>query len=249
MQIFRNVIFIIAALFVMQSTFADEIKEIRFATEATYPPFEYQDETGKIKGFDIDIANAICAEMKAQCTFTNQSFSSLIPSLELGKFDAIIAALGITAERQKEVSFTNSYYAPSASFIASASKHYKLGNLSGKTIGVQQGSTFEKYLNDKYGNKVTAKPYASIQEAFLDLVAGRVDLVIADTTIAQIWLKQNKAYIIVEKPISDTEYFGTGYGIAVSKTNKALLDALNVALKRIKANGEYDKIIKEYFGH
>jgi arginine transport system substrate-binding protein len=219
------------------------------ATEATYPPFEYQDEKGNIKGFDIDIANALCKQMKAECTFTNQAFSSLIPSLAIGKFDAIIAALGITAERQKEVSFTDSYYTPSASFVAPLSKHYQLKNLTGKTVGVQQGSTFEKYLSEKYGKQLTPKTYASIQEAFLDLTAGRVDVVIADTTIAQIWLKNNKNYTIVGKPITDIEYFGIGYGIAVSKNNPTLLNDLNAALKAIKANGEYDKVIKEYFGH
>ena len=78
-------------LFSAFSIFAEPIKNIRFATEASYPPFEYIDQSGQIKGFDIDLARALCEQLKAQCTFTNQSFNSLIPSLKLGKFDAIIA--------------------------------------------------------------------------------------------------------------------------------------------------------------
>lgn len=229
---------------------ADAIKTINFATEATYPPFEFIDASGKIKGFDIDLANALCQQIKAQCTFSNQAFNSLIPSLNLGKFDAIVSALGITVEREKQVSFTNSYYQPSGSFVAATSKHYTLNAIVGKTIGVQTGSTFEKYLQDKYKGQVTIKSYASIQETFLDLVSGRIDLVLADTPIAYAWLKQdknNQQYSLVDKPIIDPQYFGTGYGIAVRKDNTQLLNALNQALITIKANGTYDKIVKKYF--
>lgn len=244
--------YICAALFLMVSTslFASSTV-IKFAMEATYPPFEYVDGSGQIKGFDVDIANALCQQMKAQCTFSNQPFDSLIPSLQLGKFDALISGLGVTAERQKQVAFSNSYYQPSGSFVAETDKHYKLTDMTGKIIGAQIGSTFATYLQQKYGNKVTIKTYASIQEAFLDLNSGRVDAVIADTPIAQAWLKQdnnNKNYSIVEKPVIDAQYFGTGYGIAVRKDDAQLLNALNQALATIKANGTYAKITKEYFG-
>jgi arginine transport system substrate-binding protein len=225
-------------------------KTIRFATEATYPPFEFVDESGTIKGFDIDIANALCQQMKADCTFSVQSFNSLIPSLKLGKFDALIAALGITPQRKNEVAFTDSYYEPSASFVAPVSKNYTLQSIIGKTVGVQSGSTFEKYLRDKYDHKIKIKLYPSIQDAFLDLSAGRVDIVLADTPIAQTWIKQNisNAYMILDKPIIDHDYFGSGYGIAVRKDNIELLNSLNKALAEIKANGTYNTIAKKYFG-
>ena len=229
---------------------AAPIKTIRFATEATYPPFEFVDESGQIRGFDIDIANALCKQMKAQCTFYNQSFNSLIQSLKVGKFDALISAIGVTEERLKQVAFTQSYYEPSGSFVAATAKHYKLTDMVGKTIGVQQGSTFEKYLQDYYHDKIKIKTYASIQDAFLDLISGRVEVVIADTPIASAWLKQNNSmeYSIVEKPITDAQYFGTGYGIAVNQKNTELLNALNTALTAIKANGTYAKITQQYFG-
>lgn len=248
----KKIFFLVATLFSTLSAIAAPTKTIRFATEATYPPFEYIDNSGQIKGFDIDIANALCQQMKVQCTFSNQGFNSLIPSLKIGKFDALISALGITPEREKQVAFTDSYYQPSASFVAALQKKYKLSDLPGKTIGVQQSSTFEKYLREKYGNQITIKSYASVQDAFLDLSSERVDLVIADTPIADAWLKEksnNKQYGMVEKSIFDVHYFGSGYGIAVRKDDVELLKALNQALSQIKINGQYKKIADYYFAH
>lgn len=240
---------IMAVLFLISHTvFAQAIKTIHFAVEATYPPFEYIDESGQIKGFDIAIAQALCQELKAQCTFSNQSFASLIPSLKLGKFDALISALGITAERQEQVSFTQSYYQPSAVFVTASKNHFVINQLQGKTIGAQQGSTFEKYLQEAYVNKVSIKTYASIQDAFLDLVSGRVDAVLADTPIAKAWLIQNNSqYSMIGQPIINEKYFGSGYGIAVNKNSLELLNALNTALQTIKQNGTYTKILNHYF--
>ena len=79
---------------------------INFATEATYPPFEFMTPDGKINGFDVEIMDAICQKIEATCTVKNQPFDSLIPSLQLGKFDGIYGALNITAERAKQVDFT-----------------------------------------------------------------------------------------------------------------------------------------------
>jgi len=236
-------------LFATQS-FADPIKTIHFATEATYPPFESVSADGKIQGFDIDVANALCQQIHAQCDFSNQPFASLIPSLNLGKFDALIAALGITPEREKQVSFTHTYYEPSASFVATIANHYTLQQLNGKTIGTQMGSTFAQYLQEAYGDKVTVKLYGSFQEAYLDLTAGRIDAVLSDTPVATAWLKEaNHAaqYGIIDKPVTNATYFGSGYGIAVRKDDQALLEELNQALAAIKANGTYGNLVKKYF--
>lgn len=220
---------------------------IKFATDANYPPFEYIDESGTIKGFDIELAQALCVQMAATCTFTNQTFSSLLTSLNLGKFDAIISAMAITPERLKQVSFTTSYYVPSASFVGAIGSTTEI---VGKKIGVQQGTTMEKYIREIYANKVTLKTYAGMQEAFLDLISGRIDFVLADLPIAQAWLKQNnndKRYAIIGKPIIDPTFFGMGYGIAVRKNNVELLKALNQALADLHANGSYTKLYKKYF--
>ncbi|MDG2668662.1 transporter substrate-binding domain-containing protein, partial [Vibrio parahaemolyticus] len=92
--------------------------EIKFAMEATYAPFEYMDENNQIQGFDVDLANALCKEMDAKCSFHNQSFDSLIPALKFKRYDAAISAMDITEARLEQVNFSNAYYDNSAAFVS-----------------------------------------------------------------------------------------------------------------------------------
>jgi len=225
---------------------------IKFATEATYPPFEYFTPEGKIQGFDIDVMNAVCKEIGATCTITHQPFDSLIPSLKLGKFDAIIAAMAITDKRAKQVDFTNPYYIDTVHFVAAKKSKLVISNdgLKGKAIGVQGGTTFQQYVKDIYGNIVKIKPYESNEQGLLDLKNGRIDAYFCDTPFITQWLKKgnNKDYTIVGKPIESQKYFGSGNGIAVKKGNKELLDALNKAIVKLKADGTLKKLEQKYFG-
>lgn len=230
-----------------------QTKTLSFATEATYPPFEYMNSAGQMQGFDVDILKALCQQMQVQCTFSNQAWDSLIPGLQLGKYDAIFGAMNITAEREKQVNFTHPYYANSASIIAN--KKARLMDLSprtmkGQIVGVQAGTTFGQYLQAKYGNHIKVNTYASEEAAFLDLTSGRTNAVMGDTPLIMQWLKKGDHaadYMIVGHPINDKKYFGQGYGIAVKKGNKQLLQQLNKALAAIKANGTYDKILQKYY--
>lgn len=243
-------IFIASFMFLITTSFA-QTKTIIFGTEATYPPFESLDSSGKMQGFDIDIANAICTKLQVKCQILNQAFDSLIPALQLNKIDAIIAAMNITAERAKQVDFTNPYYLNAAVIVAPKNKKLNLTpeSLQGKIIGVQSGTTFGPYLQNQYNNKVKVQTYASEESTFLDLTAGRIDAVMGDEPLILQWLKKNNQdYEIIGKPIADKNYFGQGYGIAVKKGNTALLQQLNKAIADIKADGTYEKIIKKNFG-
>lgn len=226
-------------------------QSVTFATEATYPPFEFLDSAGKMQGFDIDMANALCAKMNVKCVILNQGFDSLIPALQLGKIDAIIAAMNITPEREKQVDFTSPYYMNTVSLVAAKNKNLSLDpkDLTGKVIGVQAGTTLGQYLQNKYGNKVKVQSYASEESAFLDLTSGRIDAVLGDTPLISQWLKKNNQnYTLVGQPIDDSHYFAGGYGIAVKKGNAALLQQLNEAIVKIKNDGTYEKIINKNFG-
>ncbi|MBY0380151.1 MAG: transporter substrate-binding domain-containing protein, partial [Burkholderiales bacterium] len=226
-------------------------KTLSFATEATYPPFEVVASTGILQGFDVDIANAICNHLKVKCVFINQPFDSLIPNLNMDKFDAIIAAMNITADRAKSVDFTNAYYKNTASFVAKNKTNFTLNKagLKGKVIGVQQGTTFLQYLKKTYGDSVTVETYASAQSAFIDMASGRIDAVLGDSPIMQQWLNEHGKgqFHFVGKPVYDATYFGAGYGIAVKKGNTATLKEINQGLSAIEKDGTLAKIQNKYF--
>lgn len=228
------------ALFSTQ-TFA---QDITFAMEATYPPFESTNEAGEIIGFDVDIANAICKELNASCHFKHEAFDSLIPNLisHRGGFDAAISAIDITEARAKKVAFSVPYYDSSAAFIALENKTMD----EVKTVGVQNGSTYKQYIA-KHDDKFKANSYPSIQGAVLDLKTGRVDAVFGDTAVLAESVKNEKGLNFIGKKVTDPVYFGHGFGIAVNKKNKDLLNQFNQALAALKANGEYQKIYDKWF--
>lgn len=230
------------------SATAAEKETIRFATEATYAPFEMFDANNQIVGFDVDLANAMCDKINATCTFTHQSFDSLIPSLKFRRFDALMAGIDITPDRQKQVDFTDTYYANSAEFIAVKDKITSPAQLKGKKIGVQNGTTHQKYIMEQLKDMSTV-PYDNYQAAILDLQSGRIDAVFGDTAVADEWLKAkgNENLAVVGDKVTDPEYFGIGLGIAVRKGNKDLQDKLNKAMSEVKADGTYDVIYKKWF--
>ncbi len=221
--------------------------EVKFATEATYPPFEYMNDKNEFAGFDVELTHAVCAAAQLTCTFSNQAFDSLIPSLKFRRFDAAIAAMDVTAERAKQVDFSDIYYNNSAVFVAADGKFADIAALTGKNIGVQNGTSHQSYLLEQMKDKAKPVPYASYQNALMDLTSGRVDAVFADTAVAAEWIKAHPGYKMVGKPVTDTKYFGAGFAIAVNKGNKTLLDSLNKGLAAIKADGSYQKLYDKYF--
>ncbi|CAH6783343.1 putative ABC transporter periplasmic binding protein ArtI [Vibrio chagasii] len=238
---------LLASLIGLASFNAAAQEEIKFAMEATYAPFEYMDENNQIQGFDVDLANALCEEMKATCTFHNQAFDSLIPALKFKRYDAAISAMDITEARLQQVNFSDAYYDNSAAFISIEGKVADQAALEGKRIGVQNGSTHQSYLLEQLPG-VTAVPYSSYQDAFIDMKNGRIDSVFGDTAVVAEWFKKEDNLTYVGDQVTNQEYFGNGFGIAVNKSNPELVAQLNTALAAVKANGEYDKIFNKYFG-
>ncbi|ARA76790.1 arginine ABC transporter substrate-binding protein [Pectobacterium brasiliense] len=225
------------------STAADTI---RFASSATYPPFESLDASNEIVGFDMDLAKALCKQMQATCTFTNQAFDSLIPALKFRRYDAVISGMDITPERSKQVAFTQPYYANSAVVIAQKGKFSDFAAMKGKRIGMENGTTHQKYMHDKHPEVQTVS-YDSYQNAVLDLKNGRIDGVFGDTAVVNEWIKASPELATVGEHVTDAEYFGTGLGIAVRPDDKALLEKLNKALDAIKADGTYKTINDKWF--
>lgn len=239
---------IIIAVFASTGAFAAD-KSIRMGTEGYYPPFNYFDSAGVVKGFDIDIGNAICENMKVKCTWVTTDWDGIIPALNSNKFDTILASMAITEKRSKVVSFTRPYYYNSVRFVAR--KDLKLKgtmpkDLKGMAIGTQSGTQEVKILENFYsGSKV--KRYPKLDDALLDLETGRVDAVLASQFVLGDWLKKEKGSgcEFVGEAFVDDENLGTG--IAVRKSDTELLEKLNKAIDQIVSDGTYTKIREQYF--
>lgn len=254
MKIFNKCLGFLMACCFSTLSFAANSNTLTLATEATYPPFESINSQGQMIGFDVDILTAICTHIQKTCKFINQPWDSLIPGLQLGKFDVIFGSMNITDDRKKQVDFTDPYYASTGSFVAAKASNLSIDatGLKGKTIGVQGSTTYEYYLQATYGNSIRINRYGSIQDAFLDLQAGRIDAVFGDTPILLSWVKEpanSTAYTQVGVPVKDEKFFNQGYGFAVKKGNTELLSQLNAGLKAIKEDGTYKQITQKYFGN
>ncbi|KFA59086.1 Arginine ABC transporter, periplasmic arginine-binding protein ArtI [Gilliamella apicola] len=239
---------ILLAIFFAGTAFVTQATEtLTIGTEATYAPFEFTNEKNEIVGFDIDVINKICDEIKASCKIVNQSFDGLIPSLKTRRIDAAIAGIDVTLERQKQVDFTKIYYDDSSiQFITLKDTLTNLEQIKGKRIGIQKGTTYPKYLSEKYPD-VKQVSYDSYQFAFLDLKAKRIDAIVSSSIVAGEWLDKETDIVPLADKITDHEFFGEGLGIAVRKGNDQLLNQFNQALDRLKANGELDGIYKKWF--
>ncbi|MFD1802973.1 arginine ABC transporter substrate-binding protein [Mixta tenebrionis] len=237
---------LLAAMLAGVAMQAGAAEKIRFASSATYPPFESMSSENQIVGFDIDLAKALCQHLKADCTFTNNAFDSLIPALKFRRYDAVISGMDITPERSKQVAFTRPYYANSAIVIAAKDKYQTMTALKGKRIGMENGTTHQRYMQDKHPEVITVA-YDSYQNAILDLKNGRLDGVFGDTAVVNEWLKENPQLGTVGEAVTDPQYFGVGLGIAVRPDNQALLSKLNGALDAITADGTLKKINDRWF--
>lgn len=240
---------LLAVLLAGTAFVAQAAENLIIGTEATYAPFEFTNDKNEIVGFDIDMINKICDEMKVSCKIVNQSFDGLIPSLKTRRIDAAIAGIDVTAERQKQVDFTKIYYDDSSiQFITLKDSITSLDQLKGKRVGIQKGTTYLKYLNEKFPD-VKPVSYDSYQFAFLDLKAKRIDAIVSSSFVAGEWLGKEAEIVPLGDKITDHEFFGEGLGIALRKGNDELREKFNQAIDKLKANGELDAIYKKWFNN
>lgn len=228
-----------------------ETRVIRIGTEAAYPPFAMVTPDGELAGFDIDIAHALCAAAEVECEIVNHSFDGLIPGLNAKKFDAIIASMAITDERRQHVDFTGKYYVSPGRFVAPKDARIEISpaGLASKVACVQGSSIHERYLRDSFPD-IEIKAYGTQQEAVLDLIAGRCDVLMGEALSLSGDLLQTPEgadFTYVGESVSDPRWYGEGAGIAVRKGDSELVSLFNEAIKEIRADGTYARINDKYF--
>ncbi|MFN3304931.1 MAG: ABC transporter substrate-binding protein [Roseateles sp.] len=233
---------------------APEWKKLRIGVEGAYPPFSEIGPDGKLKGFEIELLQAYCAEMKAQCTLVQQEFDGLIPALQSRKVDAIFASVSITDERRKVIAFSKPYYTTPARLVAKAGAKLEAtaAGLKGKKIGVQRGTTHETYAAANFKQSEIVR-YGTQDQVFLDLKSGRIDATLMDAPAADFgFLKkpEGKGFAFVGGPIVDDKVFGVGTGVGMRRADEATLGKkFNAAIDALQANGTFKKLADKYFDY
>lgn len=248
---------LLAAALTAVSFAANAEQTLRIGIEGAYPPFSSVDAGGSLQGFDVDIAKALCAQMKAKCELVKIDWDGLIPSLVNEKIDAIIASMSATDERKQSIDFTDKYYSNNGQLVMKKDEAAKVTNdnwkeaLKGKVLGVQTSTIHDYYATAELAPIVKSiQRYNTQDDANTDLVAGRIDATLADQTALSsgfLKTKTGEGFAFAEPLFNDPKYYGTGVSIGIRKGDDKLKQEFNEAIKAIRANGEYQKINKKYF--
>ncbi len=220
-------------------------KVVRIATESNFKPFSYMDAAGELKGFEIDLAHAMCSEMKVTCQINSFDWDGLIPGLQTDKFDAVMAGMSITPERQQTVDFSEPYFDNTLVLIGKKGDTATIDSIAGKTVATQQATISADYLQKNHP-EVTLKVYDKQDNAYLDLAAGRADYMLSDVMPVTDWLttEAGQAFEIKGAPIDVNDKIG----VAVKKGNAELKDAFSAAIASLKTNGKYAEIAAKHLG-
>lgn len=220
-----------------------DMQNVRIATESSFVPFSYKDANGKLVGFEIDLANAMCAEAKLKCEIISQDWDGLIPGLQAQKYNAIMAGMSNTAERRQVVDFSDSYFQNNLVVLGKKGVDKGADDLAGKNVAVQRSTVAADYLTKTFP-KANAKVYDTQDNAYLDLESGRADLMLSDSAPALSWLMTPKGqnFEVKGQPINIDDQIAIAF-----RKNDPLIGKFNTALATLKSNGTYDKISQKYF--
>jgi len=228
------------------------ITVIRFLTETDYPPFNFTGPDGNPAGFNVDLARALCEEIKVTCTIQMRRFETLVDAITSNRGDAIIASLAVTPQLRTRVDFTDPYYRAPARFASrreAVMSEVRPEYLEGKKIGVIGGTSHEAYLKAMFTD-AEIRPYANDDALRAALRRGEVDLIFGDAIALAFWINgtdSGECCAFSGGPFVESRFFGEGIGIAVRKGNDLLRQALNWALFRVWEKGRFTDLWLRYF--
>lgn len=225
---------------------------LRVAIEGEYPPFSATGKDGKLTGFDVDIAKALCRAIEASCKLVKQQWDRMIPDLVAGRYEMIVSSMSISQSRRRQIDFTDPYYQTPAKFVGRNAKDLptSLADLKGKRVGVQKATNHDSFLTRNHAGDIVLVRYDTLGKAAADLGAGKIDYLFGDAlalTHGLLKTKKGQDYVFVGPDMRDPRYFGQGVAIAVQKGNDPLRERLNRALAALHADGTYDAIERKYF--
>jgi len=270
MNIFKKIILTALVSFLLiGSAYAGKIK---IGTEGAYPPWNSKDASGKLIGFEVELAWTLCRYIGEQCEIVEQDWDGMIPALIMRKFDAIMAGMSITAERQKAISFSQGYADEVASLAVmkgsslegmETSEGINLGKktgavkkdlktltgaLAGKTVCVQTATIHQNFLESGDVGKVNVRTYKTQDEVNLDLAAGRCDAALAAAVAFSDYAEKSGKPVVLVGPTFSGGAFGNGVGVGIRKDDTDLLNAFNKAIDKARKNGDISRIAIKWFG-
>ena len=228
------------------------IKTIRFLTTDDFPPFHFALPDGSLAGLDIDLARAICEDLKIPCTIQARRFDTLVGALKAGQGDALIAALGNTAATRADLTFTAPYYTTPARFVMATKTilpEVTPEALVGHTVGVQAGTAHLAYLQTFFAKAVlkTFPDQATLRAALRD---GKIDAIFGDGIALSLWLNGTDAAgccAFRGGPFTESFFFGNGVSVAVAKGSIPLRETLDYELDKLARDGTYTDLYLKYF--
>ena len=271
MNILKKTIFsVLASLLIIGSVNASD--KIKIGTEGAYPPWNSKDASGKLIGFEVELAYTLCRYIGQQCVVVEQVWDGMIPALIMRKFDAIMAGMSITAERQKAINFSQGYADEVASLAvmkgsslegldtpaginltkpnAAAKKALKTltAALAGKTVCVQTATIHQNFLDSGDVGKVNVRTYKTQDEVNLDLASGRCDAALAAAVAFSDYAEKSGKPVVLVGPTFAGGAFGNGVGVGIRKEDTKLLKDFNRAIKTASKKGIISKLAIKHFG-
>tara|TARA_B100000959_G_scaffold218043_1_gene230079 strand:+ start:108 stop:938 length:831 start_codon:yes stop_codon:yes gene_type:complete len=271
MNTFKKTIFsVLASLLIIGNVYASD--KIRIGTEGAYPPWNSKDASGKLIGFEVELAWSLCRYMEKQCVIVEQDWDGMIPALIMRKFDAIMAGMSITAERQKAISFSQGYADEVASLAvmkgsslegmdtpeginltlggSDVNKALKTltGALAGKTVCVQTATIHQNFLESGDVGKINLRTYKTQDEVNLDLASGRCDAALAAAVAFTDYAEKSGKSVVLVGPTFSGGAFGNGVGVGIRQDDTELLKAFNKAIEKARKNGDISRIATKWFG-
>lgn len=230
------------------------LPRLRFLTTTDFPPFNFLDGEGRLSGFHVDLARAICAELEIadKCQIQALPWAELDGALQRGEGEAIIAGIAVTPDTREKYAFSRSYLQFPARFIMpkqTALTEPVLGKLRGKRVGVLAGSAHEKMLHDYFAT-VDVVPFDRPEDLYGNLKTGKIDAAFGDGMRFSFWLgglDASGCCRFAGGPYLAPEYLGSGMAIAVKVDNPALAAAFDYALQEISMKGIFAEFYLRYF--
>ena len=226
----------VLTIFTVTGAFAETV---RLGTEGAYEPWNFVNDAGELDGFEIELGNELCKRAGLSCEFVKNDWDSIIPNLKAGNYDAIIAGMSVTAERQQVIDFTSEYYPPDLSYyvgLKGASTSARNGVVAAQTATIHAG-----YVAN---SNATLVEFSTPEETIAAVRNGEADVVLADGSYLNPIVDESNGELV---RVGNGVAIGGGVAMGIRKSDGNLKTKFNSAIASVKADGTLNKLLKRWF--